>query len=110
MVAGLFGVRRTPLSGENSGHDTNSDSLHPILYIETKYRQKHYAVELFKDTKKKALKEKKTPIVALKQAGTQGFLLLIDPSDLKTIAESVRRTKEKRRWRFKTRPPTKTKS
>ena len=40
VVANYFGTRRVPLSGSNSGHGTNSDSLHPKLYIECKVRSK----------------------------------------------------------------------
>ncbi len=86
-VATNFGTKRTPLSGSNSGHNTNSDSLHEHLYIETKYRLKHAAVALYNDTKAKAKAEKKIPIVALKQKGETGYLILIDPKHLIEIAK-----------------------
>lgn len=87
VVAQFFGSRRTPLSGSNSGHDTNSDSLHPHVYIEAKLREKFSVYELFKDTAEKAKIEKKIPVLALKQKGETGFLLLIRAEDLLSLAE-----------------------
>lgn len=92
VVAKFFGTKRVPLSGSNSGHNTNSDSLHPTLYIECKVRQKSAVWSLFKDTEVKAKFEKKIPVVAIKQKGEQGYLLVIRPEDLgkiHTIQQSV---------------------
>ena len=66
-VAALFHTRRTPLSGMSSQHGTSADTLHPDIYIEVKYRQKHAAVDLFRDTHAKAKKEGKRPVVVLAQ-------------------------------------------
>jgi len=91
-VAAFFGTKRVPLSGSNSGHDTQSDSRSPHFYIETKYRDKHAAVELWKEQLPKAQEEGKPLIVALaqrrqhRQKGCPQFLVLIDPGDIKTIA------------------------
>lgn len=82
QVAKFFGTKRTPLSGQNSGHETNSDTLHPDLYIECKYRKRFALCELFQDTERKAKKEKKVPVVAIKQHGQRNFLLLVRPKDL----------------------------
>ena len=87
LVAKFFGTRRVPLSGSNSGHGTNSDSLHPKLYIECKVRSKIALWQLFTDTEKKAKVESKVPVVAVKQKGEKGYLLLIRPEDLQKIAE-----------------------
>ena len=87
VVASFFGTRRVPLSGSNSGHDTNSDSLHPELYIECKLRHKISLWSLFEDTEKKAQRENKAPIVAIKQKGAKGFLIVMRPEDLEKIAE-----------------------
>lgn len=87
LVAKFFGTRRVPLSGSNSGHGTNSDSLHPKLYIECKVRGKIALWQLFTDTEKKAKVESKVPVVAVKQKGEKGYLLLIRPEDLQKIAE-----------------------
>lgn len=87
VVAQFFGTRRVPLSGSNSGHNTNSDSLHDKLYIECKVRDKFSLWTIFKDTEAKAKEERKVPIVAIKQKSEKGFLLLIRPEDLEKITE-----------------------
>lgn len=86
VVADFFGTRRVPLSGSNSGHNTNSDSMHKDLYIECKLRNKLSIWQLFDDTENKAKVEKKVPVVALKQKGERGFLLVIRPEDLEKVA------------------------
>lgn len=86
-VATYFGTRRVPLSGSNSGHGTNSDSLHPKLYIECKVRSKIALWQLFTDTEKKAKVEGKVPVVAIKQKGEKGYLLVMRPEDLEKINE-----------------------
>lgn len=85
IVANYFGTRRVPLSGSNSGHGTNSDSLHPKLYIECKVRNKIALWQLFVDTEKKAKVESKVPIVAVKQKGEKGYLLVMRPEDLEKV-------------------------
>lgn len=87
VVATFFGTRRVPLSGSNSGHNTNSDSMHPRIYIECKVREKFSLWGLFKDTAEKAKVEKKVPVVAIKQKGEQGYLLLVRPEDLERLVE-----------------------
>ena len=84
-VASYFFSRRTPLSGGNSG-GTRSDSLHDTLFIETKYRVKHSAVQLWHKTAKLAGKEGKIPVVALCEKGKRGFWLVIHASDLIAVA------------------------
>lgn len=86
-VANYFGTRRVPLSGSNSGHGTNSDSLHPKLYIECKVRSKIALWQLFVDTENKAKVEGKIPIVAIKQKGEKGYLLVMRPNDLEKISK-----------------------
>ena len=87
LVASFFGTKRVPLSGSNSGHGTNSDTLHPKLYIECKVRSKIAIWQLFVDTEGKAEVEEKIPVVALKQKGAKGYLLVMRPNDLTKIAE-----------------------
>lgn len=86
-VAAMFGTKRVPLSGSNSGHNTNSDSLHPHLYIECKVRGKSAIWSLFSDTEKKAKVEGKIPLVALKQKGERGFIIVLRPEHLKEITK-----------------------
>lgn len=96
-VAGEFGTKRVPLSGSNSGHNTNSDSLHPDLYIECKVRQKVWLHTLYNDTETKAKLENKIPLVAIKQKGQRGYLLAFKPEYLEKIAEiHVRALKTKK--------------
>ena len=87
--AKFFGSERTPLSGGNS-KITRSDSLHPDLFIETKYRVKHSAVTLWRDTKEKADKENKLPVVCLVERGKPGFFIVCHSSDVKSIARGVK--------------------
>lgn len=87
VVAKFFGTKRVPLSGSNSGHGTNSDSLHPKLYIECKVRGKISLWQLFIDTENKAKVEKKLPVVAIKQKGEKGYLLVIRPENLQDVAK-----------------------
>lgn len=87
LVATFFGTRRVPLSGSNSGHNTNSDSLHEDLYVECKVRAKFALWTLFMDTEKKAKEEDKLPVVAIKQKGGRGYLLIIRPEDLERLHE-----------------------
>lgn len=85
-VAEDFNTKRVPLSGSNSGHGTQSDSLHERVYIECKVRQKFSLQTLFEDTERKAKVEHKTPVVAVKQKGSNGYLLVCRPDDLKKLA------------------------
>lgn len=91
-VARWFGTERVPLSGINSRHDTHSDSLHPHIYIETKYRVQHFACALYLETLPKARSEGKPLVIALKQryqgkrAGDPPFLIVVDPNDIHTLA------------------------
>ncbi len=74
-VAEFFWTRRTPLSGENSGHNTHSDSLSVWLYLELKRggscpRSWDGISKLFRDVGAKAWAEHKWPVLVLKERGT----------------------------------------
>lgn len=84
-VASFFGAKRTPLSGGNSGH-TRSDTLHDVLFVETKYRKVHSAVQLWHKTAELAEKEGKIPVVALAEKGQRGFWLVMHAGDLVYVA------------------------
>lgn len=88
VVAKFFGSTRTALSGGNS-KITRSDSLHPDLFIECKYRATNALHTLFKDTEKKARIERKLPVVCTKAKGEQGFLITIHSDDFKEFTEYV---------------------
>ncbi len=72
-VAKLFGTVRTPLSGGMSGHGTRSDTLHPEVYVEAKHTKgtKSAFFTLWKDTIKKAKREGKLPVLAMRLKGTR---------------------------------------
>jgi hypothetical protein len=80
-AAKFLGSERTPLSGGNS-KITRSDSLHKDLFIEGKYRAKCATRTLFNATKKLAEQEQKVPILTLRAARQNGFLLVIHSDDL----------------------------
>jgi len=87
-VARMFGVRRIALSGSNNTQgETASDTDHPRLFIEVKLRKSFAAWSLFRKVEKLAAKEKKVPVVALKQKGGEGILLVLRPHDLRAVAE-----------------------
>lgn len=87
-VARFFGSERTPLSGGASRH-TTSDSLHPELYIEAKYRNNNPWCALYKDVEKMAEAEKKLPIVAMKRKGDEGWLIVVRPEHVKKLAKLI---------------------
>jgi hypothetical protein len=81
QVATYFGGERNALSGSNS-KITSADVIHDKLYIEVKLRVKHSVVSLWDDTKVKATKEEKTPVVALCEKGRPGFWIMVHSDDL----------------------------
>jgi hypothetical protein len=85
QVAEYFGVRRTPLSGMNSGH-TGADIIHDLLFVEHKQRKRHAVISLWDKVKQLAHKENKIPVVTLSVKGRPGFWLLIHSSDLTAVA------------------------
>jgi hypothetical protein len=87
-IAADHGTYRTPLSGGGSRH-TRSDSLHPTLYIEHKLRAKLPFRQLFLDTREKAKKEGKTPIIVLSEKHSPIKEVLLDYDDyLRLVKEN----------------------
>lgn len=84
VAAKFFGTVRNALSGRNS-KVSSSDSIHPDLYIECKYRATSSLHSLFKDTKKKALLEDKIPVICTKVKNEAGFLITIHSDDFHKI-------------------------
>jgi len=84
QAAKLFGSERTPLSGGNS-KITRSDSLHDELYLECKHRNKSSLWNLYKETKEKAKKENKVPVLSIGLLGANGSLIVIHSDDLKNV-------------------------
>jgi hypothetical protein len=69
----------------NSRH-TGSDSLHPRLFIETKYKARWSVLTIWRKAREIAIKENKTPLMCLKEKGKEGFWLLVHSDDLITVA------------------------
>ena len=83
-VADLFQGQRTPLSGGNS-KITRSDVIHEDLFIECKLKKKHTVITLWDETKKLAIKEGKTPVIALCEKERPGFWIMVHSSDLEKL-------------------------
>ena len=89
-VAALFGARRQVLSGSSGRDDTTrSDTTHPRLFVEAKYRRRHAVWTSFDAIKDPARKEGKTPVLALIDKGRPGFLLCIHSDDLSIVVVEV---------------------
>jgi hypothetical protein len=85
-AAALFGCCRQVCSGSSGRQDlTSSDSTHPVLFIESKLRDRHAARTLHDATKKRAAKERKTPVLALFDKNRPGSLLCIYSEDFMTV-------------------------
>lgn len=99
-VADFFGSTRTPLSGSNSKHDTESDTLHKRLYVEAKRDKKFFGKtfsSLLHSVEKKAKKEKKVPVICLKEHGRQGFYLIVHSKYLIRVAKEATDAEKKSR-------------
>ncbi len=88
-VARLFGSKRAPLSGINGGV-TASDSLSPDFFIEVKMRKRHALWSLFDDTREKARKEGKVPVIAVGETSRKGALICIHSDDLGKVSELLK--------------------
>lgn len=94
-VAAFFGTLRQRLSGSSGRADeTASDTKHPRLFIEVKYRQSHSVRTLFDATAKIAKKENKLPIVALVDKGKDGFLVVVRYEHLIAVADLIKRCQD----------------
>ena len=85
-AAALFGCRRQVSSGSSGRDDlTASDSTHPVLFIESKLRDRHAARTLHDSAKKRAMKERKTPVVVLFDKQRPGCLIVVHSDDLAVV-------------------------
>jgi len=92
-VARFFNTERTPLSGGN-GKITRSDTLHPNLFIECKYRVRHAVISLWRDTAEKAKVENKIPVVALAEKNKEGIWFMVHSKDIAKFIDIVGETLE----------------
>lgn len=85
-AAAIFGARRQPLSGSSGRDDvTSSDSTHPALFIEAKYRERHAVRSLHDATKALARREGKTPVLMLADKGRPGLLIVAHEDDMADV-------------------------
>ena len=82
--ARFFKSERNPLSGSASKH-TRSDSLHKSLFIEQKFRQKTALWTLYEDTRTKARREGKIPVVINHTKNKPGMLITIHSDDMPQV-------------------------
>jgi len=95
-AARLFGAKRQVLSGSSGREEaTRSDSTHDRLFIETKLRASSSVRSLWEKTRSQALREKKTPVLALYAKGKPGALLVVHEDDLGRVAAELTSTPEK---------------
>lgn len=89
-IAAFFGCRRVPGSGALwREYETRSDSDHPRLYVEAKHRARFAVLTLWRDTRDKARREGKTPVVALAEKSRHGFWILCHSHDLAAVADEI---------------------
>jgi hypothetical protein len=84
-LADFFGTCRRPLSGGNSKSGGRDDAQHKTLYLESKYSKHQMLWRLFEDTRAKAKREKKTPVIGLMQQNAKGAILCIHTDDLAKV-------------------------
>ena len=85
VVAKAFGTTRAPVCN----NVTHSDTFSEKFYVEVKTRKKLGLWALYEDTKKKAEAEHKIPVVALKEKGKRGFLIVTNARHICEIAEQL---------------------
>lgn len=91
-AAKRIGAARNIGSGSLGRPDrSSSDSTSEIIYLECKHRKKHSAVTLWDDTKAKAKKEGKTPVVYLTEHNRPSGWVLLKIEDVIEFAEHLKR-------------------
>ena len=103
-VARMFGSKRAPLSGINGGV-TASDSLSPDFFVECKMRKKHALWSLFDDTRAKAKKESKVPVLAVGETNRKGALICIHSDDLGRVGDLLKEIASERNSDLRRNPP-----
>ena len=87
-VAKFFGCLRTILSGSFANHrdnTTNADTDHPTLFLEIRQRRSHGVWSWYRETKPKAVKEHKIPVIVLDEVHAKGAIVCIHTDDLKAF-------------------------
>ncbi len=83
-IAHSLGTKRNPLSGSNSRH-SESDSLHPKLFIECKLRKRIPFMKDWDKTKLGAKKEKKIPIVVFHEKKRKENIVMMSFDDFEEL-------------------------
>ena len=86
QIADDFNTKRNPLSGSMSGH-SSSDSLSETFYLESKLRANPPGWNLFIDTRDKAKKEGKIPIVIVSKKFHRDKIAMVDYDFLVSLLE-----------------------
>ncbi len=92
-AAALFGCKRRPLSGSSNRDDIDGDdTLHPMLWIESKLRAAHAVWTLWRETKARARCTQrglhggaKVPVLVLREKGKQGMLIVVHSGDMAEV-------------------------
>jgi len=87
-LAAFFGTARRPLSGMNHGTGQRDDGLHPLLFLESKHGKRLPLFPLYRETKMKADREKRVPVIGLQEKGRHGILLVIHSGDFEEVARA----------------------
>jgi hypothetical protein len=85
-LADIFGAKRRPLSGNQSGRDDQdgSDSTHPVLFLEAKLAERYKAVRTLHDASRK--RSKGRPVVlGIRSKNRPGGLLVVHSEDLRIV-------------------------
>ena len=93
--ATLLGTTRTPLSGGSSRH-TRSDTLHPVIYLEMKYRKSFAVVSQIRKEEVKAKKEGKVAVLGFQQRGLKTRYYLINEKLMAILMEHLSTAEELR--------------
>ena len=93
-LAKIFGTRRRPLSGGNQGGGRD-DSMHEVLYIENKYTSRSSLWTLYRDTRDKAKKEGRVPVLGIQESRAKGVLIVCHSNDLQRVAMEQRKAMKK---------------
>jgi len=62
----------------------NPDVIHDLLHVQCKYRKKNTVVDWWQDTK--GYSKGKIPVLVIKKAGMNGFLVVVHKDDLTAVA------------------------
>jgi len=90
-LANLFGVSRRALSGDNSKSGGTDDALHETLYLESKYQKQSALWTLYRETRAKAKKEGRVPVLGIQESRSKGVLLVIHDQDLLEVLREYHR-------------------